>query len=113
MLFGQLHIPLMLSLLDTIIRSKNIADTHVSAICLHILCFDLVKHFPSTFSNIFISISSALVVPATDVVVLVIVVVVVVVLVIEAAVAVLVVACKYCLFDQLNHLPCHFLKFPY
>ena len=63
---------------------------------MHIMCFNLVQRFPSTFLQIFISISSALVVPTTEVIVLVIVVVAV-----EAAVVVVAVACKYCLFGQL------------
>ena len=59
--------------------------------------------FPSTFPQIFFSISSALAVLATEIVVLVIVVVIVKVLVVavEVAVVVLALACKYCLFGQL------------
>jgi len=61
----------------------------------------LVHRFLSTFIHLFISISSALVVPATEVVVSVILVVVVVVVAVEAAVVVVVVAHKYCLSGHL------------
>jgi len=87
--------------LDTIIRSKNIADTPISAFCKHIMCFDLVQRSSSAFPQMFISIFSALVVPATEVEVLVIVMVVVVEVAVEAAVVVAEVARKYCLFGQL------------
>ena len=100
MSFDQLKIPLRIPLkfpLDMISRSKNITDAPVAAICIHIVCTDLVQLSPQRSLRYFFSISYALVVLVTEVVVVVIVVIVLEEA--EAAVVVVVVASKYCLFS--------------
>ena len=59
--FGQLKIPLKMPLkfpLDTTTRSKNIVDTPVSAICIHLVCFELVQFAPQSFLKYFFNIAN-------------------------------------------------------
>jgi len=87
---------------DLISHPKIISDTPLSAICIHIAYYDLVQFSLNVTSTIFFSISSALVVLATEIVVLAIVVLKVIALVVtvKATVVVVVVERKYCLFGQ-------------